>query len=297
MTHAHIPVISPGFKSVSDLFSGHPLAALGQGTLSGLEGAGIAGLGYGAAAAAPALFGGAAAAAPALSSGAGAAGAASGLGAAAAPAAFDLGTGGTLAGAASGIGSGLSGFSALPEVGLGSAAGGGSLLDTIGSYALKNAPQLAIGAGNLAEQQLARSQAQKAQQQMTQAIQPEIGAAHQALSAYQSGTLTGPQEAEVANFNNQQKARIKQAYANMGLTGSSQEQSALAQADQQALGLKQQYIQQNFGNALSALGLANNVYSGITQQELQTAQGYNNALAKLQEALSQGHATKAATGG
>lgn len=131
-----------------------------------------------------------------------------------------------------------------------------------------------------------QGQALKEQNQAVNTVaQPASNVGEQALQQYAAGTISAPQQSSIDQFTQQAQAQVKQAYANMGLSGSSQEASALAQVDQQAQTQKQQYVQQNFSNAMSALGLSAQVYGGISQSQLQTSQGMQQALAALGQAL------------
>ncbi len=265
MTHAFKnPVVDLALGALGAVYGPELFAGLGGTGAAAAGGAGAAGA---AGSAAPALFteGG-------ITSGSAATDAALGLGAGAAGAA----AGGAVGAGVSGAGGGTTG------------GGGSTLSKVLASPTVKSVESAAptvLGAASLAQEAALQKQALGLQSQAISAQQPALQAANKALQEYAAGTLSGPQEAAIGQWTDQATAQVKQAYANMGLSGSSQEASALAQVQQQAEAQKAQYIQQNFSNAMQALGLSANVYGGITQQELQTAGGMSGALSNLGKAL------------
>lgn len=151
-----------------------------------------------------------------------------------------------------------------------------------------------LGAKQLQQSADLQNKALDLQQQQIDNTQPALDTANQALQEYAAGTISPSQQAAIDDWTQQASAQLKNAYAKMGLTGSSMEASALAQIAQKGAADKAQFVQQNFSNAMQALGLANNVYSGITQSELQSSQGMQNALTALGQALGNASAKLAA---
>lgn len=150
---------------------------------------------------------------------------------------------------------------------------------------IESAAPYVLAASSASQSASLQKQALALQQQQISAQQPALNAANQALQEYSSGTLSGPQQAAITQWTDQATAQVKNSYAQMGLSGSSQEASAIAQVQQQAQAQGQTYIQQNFANAMQALGLSNGVYSGITQSQLSTSAGMQSALGSLAQAL------------
>lgn len=313
-----------GFQHAVGEVTSHPLeaAALAAGAyfgaplvesaFGGTAAAGAAGAGAAGAAGA----GGAAAAATGAGSGISDAGLASILGASGsdpfAAAAADSSIGATAAAdTAAGLGATEGGISAgsaaagLGAAGVAGAAGAsgaapssqtpsflsdvtGAAKSVFGSPITKGiefAAPYVLAASSASQSASLQKQALALQQQQISAQQPALNAANQALQEYSSGTLSGPQQAAITQWTDQATAQVKNSYAQMGLSGSSQEASAIAQVQQQAQAQGQTYIQQNFANAMQALGLSNGVYSGITQSQLSTSAGMQSALGSLAQAL------------
>ena len=160
-------------------------------------------------------------------------------------------------------------------------------LGTIGSLGL--GVEQAINASNL------QSQALALQKQELANTQGSTAAAQTALQEYAAGTISAPQQALITDWEQKATAQTKSAFAQMGLSGSSQEASAVADIGNQAVALQEQFIQQNFANAMQALGLSSTVYQGITASQLQTASGMQAALAQLGKALGTAGTTTTTT--
>ncbi|MGH9697954.1 MAG: hypothetical protein ACRD52_00675 [Candidatus Acidiferrales bacterium] len=160
-----------------------------------------------------------------------------------------------------------------------------SVLNSSITTGIEKAAPLIVGGAQIYQAGALQKQALEQQKATEAALQPSIDVANQALQTYAAGTISEPQQASISQWQEQATAQVKNAYANMGLSGSTQEASALAQITQQAEAQKNTYVQQNFSDAISALGLSTTAFGGITRSQLQSAAGMNTALSNLSSAL------------
>lgn len=113
----------------------------------------------------------------------------------------------------------------------------------------------------------------KALKEMHQATAPMQAAGNQALAAYTSGTLTGPQQAKVDLFRKQALAKWRQYFANAGIPESSAMADVEAKVDMDTQAYAEQLLQQDFNNAFQATGLTTTNLTNIArQQALQDAE-------------------------
>ena len=83
----------------------------------------------------------------------------------------------------------------------------------------------------------------------------EAQVAHTAMSTYQAGTLSAPQQELLDQFKNSATAHINSYYASLGMTNSSAHAEALAQVDREAMGYQQQLLETTLNDGLRAAGI------------------------------------------
>lgn len=104
--------------------------------------------------------------------------------------------------------------------------------------------------------------------------------AQQLMQQYRSGQLSPGQQASVDQLTQSTKNQINQYFASIGQSDSTAHAQALAQVDQQALGMKQQMLDGALQNGLSAIGVAQGPLSTVAQYQLgqdqQLSQAFSN---------------------
>jgi hypothetical protein len=188
-------------------------------------------------------------------------------------------------------------------------AGDTSTLGSIGNYLKSNAGLLTLGgaglAANLASPMLAKlGLAGKIPNEGTLTnIAGQAGQAAGNANAY-AGTLESPlttgklpagAETEVNNALNDSITQIKSRYANLGLTGSTMEQQAITEAQNQAQGMRFQIAQQMAQTGLQAgsqatadLGLQGKIYQSLTQDQIAQDKALSDAIASFTGAIGGG---------
>jgi hypothetical protein len=91
------------------------------------------------------------------------------------------------------------------------------------------------------------------------------------------------------------KAQVRSTYANMGLSGSSQEAGALAGVDEKAAAQQYQELLSATTTGLTAEGQASGLYEQIMNAQVAQQQRTQQALARLSAALAGGTGNAAAT--
>ena len=146
------------------------------------------------------------------------------------------------------------------------------------------AASVGLGAASLGEQLHALS----AQKQLQSAAAPAQALENSLMQQYQAGTLNPAQQAQVAQWSDQQKAQTQAYYAKAGLSNSSMEQDAMAQIDSKAQMMRQQILDSMLTSGVQAAGVANplltaGVTAGINQDQaaMTSMQNFLNQLAKM----------------
>jgi hypothetical protein len=122
--------------------------------------------------------------------------------------------------------------------------------------------------------------------------------AGQALSQpLATGVLPPGAQASIDQVTQQQEAQIRQQFAAMGLTGSSMEASAIAQAQQAAQARGFALAQDMAKQGLADMGLSSNIFSELLTTGLQQDQGFQDALLKFAESMAGGGGTTIKVGG
>lgn len=123
-----------------------------------------------------------------------------------------------------------------------------------------------------------------AAQQLNQATGPLLQTEQQQLNAFNTGTLTAPQQAEIDQYKNNAHNQLIQQLASLGVTnprGDSRYISGLQQIEQQAQILKSQALNQAFSAGTQAGNIASGNLENIAQMQNQADADYSK---KLQEA-------------
>ena len=115
---------------------------------------------------------------------------------------------------------------------------------------------------------------------------PASAVSQQLLSNFQNGQMTAADQANIAQFRQEQTAAIKQQYAQMGLSGSSMEQQALAGIEQQATQMQQQALQNQLSQATQAAGISNPIVSQAVSQQIAQDQQAQQAQQNLMKAMA-----------
>jgi hypothetical protein len=107
-------------------------------------------------------------------------------------------------------------------------------------------------------------------------------------NAYNTGTLTAPQQASIDEWVQGQQNQLLQQIANSGVQNPTQDSrfvSGMAQIQQQALAQKQAILQQDITNAFSAAGAAGQNLGTVANSQVQNDTAYQQALAAAMAAL------------
>lgn len=95
-----------------------------------------------------------------------------------------------------------------------------------------------------------------AQQQLSGMSSETFNAAQPLLKAATTGTLTPAQQATINQFKNTKNATLNQEMASAGLGTSTSAVELGSSVDQEALAMGQQYLQQDFTQAMGLLGIS-----------------------------------------
>lgn len=113
----------------------------------------------------------------------------------------------------------------------------------------------------------------KAIKQMGKATGPIQAAGNQAIGAYNSGTLTSPQQAKVDQFKRENLAKWRQYLQQAGIPEGSAMADIEAKVNTDATAYAEQLLQQDFNNAYQATGLSvNNLTNLARMQAIQDEQ-------------------------
>ncbi|HDZ59596.1 MAG TPA: hypothetical protein ENH44_02260 [Actinobacteria bacterium] len=106
----------------------------------------------------------------------------------------------------------------------------------------------------------------------------EAQVAHTAMSTYQAGTLSAPQQELLDQFKNSATAHINSYYASLGMTNSSAHAEALGQVDREAMGYQQQLLETTLNDGLRAAGIGQGTLTTIANYELRQDQHMQSAI-------------------
>lgn len=188
---------------------------------------------------------------------------------------------------------GAAGMAGAAAAGVG-AAGQKSFVDSILDQLKKNLIPLGLGAaglmaskGNQSElpnrdllNSLGRGTAETAQRLMQQA---------------QSGQLSGPQQAAVDQATQNAKNQINQYFSSIGQANSTSHMQALKQVDDQALAMRQQYLDTALQQGLQAAGVAQGPLQTIAQYQIGQDRQLQDAFANFASGLGSMFGSKAGT--
>lgn len=157
----------------------------------------------------------------------------------------------------------------------------------LGNFLTNNKSWLipAAGMGIAALQGDSQTPAQSSLQSEADALSGQQG---QLLSALTTGKLPAGAEAAILQGVNAAKATIRSSYASMGLSGSTMEATALAQADESAAEQRFTIAQQLATTGLSEAQISGQIYQALANQQLQDDQSLQTAIADFAAAMAGG---------
>lgn len=158
---------------------------------------------------------------------------------------------------------------------------GTGFIDSLGHQLKNNALSLGVGALGMLQTPKLPTQLQSVSDNAstTQALGKNL------ISSSQSGTVTPAQDAQIQLWTQQNKSGVRDYYAKAGLGDSSMMQSAMANVDSQASAMREQIIQQNLSQGLSALGMSDASNTALASAKMKQDDGTSTMLANLSKAL------------
>jgi hypothetical protein len=169
---------------------------------------------------------------------------------------------------------------AAPAAGAPPVAGEPSFVDKLIKQMKDNALGLGLaGAGTLMSAKGA--QRPMPNQEQLQGLGGEAAAtAQQLMQQYRTGQLSTGQQANLDQLTQQTKNQITQYFSSIGQADSTAHMQAIAQVDQQALGMKQQMLDNALTQGFQAIGVATGPLSSVAQYQLgqdqQLSQAFGN---------------------
>lgn len=167
----------------------------------------------------------------------------------------------------------------IPAAGGGGGGGGGGFLSMIPAIG-----GLAMGLKNMFTTSPTEAALEKGQKLQMKGAAAAGKAGRQQLSQYEQGMLSPAQQASVDKFRQEQLAKWRQYLASAGIPESSAMVDIENKVNQDVDAYKNQLLQQNFQNSMSALGLSGNTLAQAAQA---------NILQEREIAASQAAAMKA----
>ena len=122
-------------------------------------------------------------------------------------------------------------------------------------------------------------------QALTQQAQQQMQQAQQLQSYLTSGQLPAGQQQALTSATDAAKAHIRSQYASMGLSGSTMEQQALNQVDQNAQMQAYKMAQSLFSTGSQEAGVASGIYTNLMRAQMQQDQSYANSIGAFAKAL------------
>lgn len=120
-------------------------------------------------------------------------------------------------------------------------------------------------------------------------------AAKDLISSYRSGQLSAAQQAGLDQLTQGTKNQINQYFASIGQSDSTAHMQALAQVDQQALGMKQQMLDNMLNQGLQAIGVAQGPLGTIANYRVQQDKNLTDAFGNFANAVGQVFGRQAGT--
>jgi hypothetical protein len=179
------------------------------------------------------------------------------------------------------------GIGANPEHGFTTTTGNSSInsalsqLGALGKGASQYAPLAGLGMSAYAQHK-----AQSAADQLKGIAAPSSAVSNQLLGQYQTGTLNANDAYQIAQYEQQQTASIKQYYASAGLSNSSMESEALSQVAMQGNAMRAQAVQNLLSGGLQAAGVAQGPQVAAVQASVAADQQLGQASAAFMQALA-----------
>ena len=120
-------------------------------------------------------------------------------------------------------------------------------------------------------------------------------AAKDLINSYRTGQLSAAQQAGLEQLTQQTKNQINQYFASIGQSDSTAHMQALAQVDQQALGMKQQMLDNMLQQGLQAIGVASGPLQTVANYQIQQDTNLINAFGNFANAVGSAFGRQAGT--
>lgn len=133
------------------------------------------------------------------------------------------------------------------------------------------------------------------QQQLNELAQTGSQAAKDLITSYRSGHLSAAQQANLDQLTQGTKNQINQYFASIGQSDSTAHMQALAQVDQQALGMKQQMLDNMLQQGLSAIGVASGPLNSVANFQIAHDKNLTDAFGNFANAVGQAFGRQAGT--
>lgn len=146
---------------------------------------------------------------------------------------------------------------------------------------IANNPGLALSAGGIALNALKGNKETGAEKNQAAYAGQEAGLGNSQIALGTAGQLAPGQQAAIEQQLQSTISQIKSQYAGMGMSGSTSEQQAIAQARQQASATIAQQAQQEINTGLSALGQGSAANAALVQQQMQSNPDLTRAILAL----------------
>ena len=155
---------------------------------------------------------------------------------------------------------------------------------TIGGAVQQN-PGLALGALGIGAEAIRGNQMPKGYNQLQQEAQQLGGLGSQLTTQATQGVLPASAQGGIQQMMNAETARIRQNYAQQGLSGSSMEAQDLAAVNQRAQGMVWNELQGFYKTGLTASGMSADLYNQMMQVNVQQDQDFIKSIASFAAAL------------
>ena len=133
------------------------------------------------------------------------------------------------------------------------------------------------------------------EQQLNDLANAGSQAAKDLITSYRSGQLSAGQQAGLDQLTQQTKNQINQYFASIGQSDSTAHMQALAQVDQQALGMKQQMLDNMLQQGLQAIGVAQGPLGTIANYQIQQDKNLTDAFQNFGNAVGSAFGRNAGT--
>lgn len=194
-----------------------------------------------------------------------------------------------------GAGPGAGGGTAPAVVGPQGAADHGGMIDQILKGMKNNAALAQLGLSGVGLAMAGGKKPIPNGQQLNELAATGSQAAKDLINSYRTGQLSAAQQAGLDQLTQQTKNQINQYFASIGQSDSTAHMQALAQVDQQALGMKQQMLDNMLQQGLSAIGVASGPLQTVANYQIAQDQNLTNAFGNFANAVGSAFGKQAGT--